>query len=109
MRLIACGHTHVPRVMQVSEDAIVVNPGSVGLQAFDYEVDGATFYLENGTPHASYAIIEEISGARGTARWKVTLFRVPYDWEAAAQQAQASDRPEWAHALRTGFALRSSP
>lgn len=106
-RLIACGHTHVPRVMQVSDDCLVVNPGSVGLQAFDYDDGDETHYLDNGTPHASYAIVEELAGASGTARWQVTLYRVPYDWEAAARLAAQNDRPEWAHALRTGFALRA--
>jgi predicted phosphodiesterase len=109
-RLIACGHTHVPRVMQVSADCLVVNPGSVGLQAFSYEVDSQTYYVENGTPHASYAIVHEVevaAPAGGTGRWQVTLYRVPYDWETAARLAEDNDRPEWAHALRTGFALRT--
>jgi hypothetical protein len=33
--------------------------------------------------------------------------RVAYDWQAAAACAERNDRPEWAHALRTGFALRA--
>lgn len=105
-RLIACGHTHVPRVMQVSEDVLVVNPGSVGLQGFDYHDDGETYYLDNGTPHASYAIVEEVR-AGGALRWQASLHRVPYDWAAAAALADENARPEWAHALRTGFALRA--
>ncbi|TIT27090.1 MAG: metallophosphoesterase, partial [Mesorhizobium sp.] len=28
---------------------------------------------------------------------------VDYDHEAAARQAEQAGRPEWAHALRTGF------
>ncbi|TGR98318.1 metallophosphoesterase, partial [Mesorhizobium sp. M2E.F.Ca.ET.209.01.1.1] len=28
---------------------------------------------------------------------------VDYDHEAAAKQAEQAGRPEWAHALRTGF------
>lgn len=34
-RLIACGHTHVPRVMRTAGGTLIVNPGSVGLQAYD--------------------------------------------------------------------------
>lgn len=104
-RLIACGHTHLPRLLQASEDCLVVNPGSVGLPAFDYHDGGAVAYVENGAPHASYAIVEEqVIG--GAARWQASLHRVAYDWEAAAALAAENQRPEWAHALRTGFALR---
>src|SRR5215510_9037221 len=34
-RLIACGHTHVPRLMRTADGCAIVNPGSVGLQAYD--------------------------------------------------------------------------
>jgi hypothetical protein len=105
--LIVCGHTHVPRVTQVSEHCLVVNPGSVGLKAFDYVEDGETHYLENGTPHASYAVVEEIEVRGQATRWKASLHRIPYDWDAAAQLAERNQRPEWAFALRTGFALRA--
>jgi hypothetical protein len=36
----------------------------------------------------------------------VSFHRIAYDWEAAAACAARNHRPEWAHALRTGFALR---
>jgi predicted phosphodiesterase len=106
-RLVGCGHTHLPRVLQASDDALVVNPGSVGLQGYDYEEDGVTYYVDNGTPHASYAIVEEVHAATAL-RWQASLYRVPYDWEAAAALAARNGRPEWAHALRTGYALRST-
>ena len=106
--LIACGHTHVPRLMRTSDGRVVVNPGSVGLQAYEDAhplappEQPAVYYVETGSPHASYAIVEDV--ARG---WEVGFHRVAYDWEAAAACAERNDRPEWAHALRTGFALRS--
>jgi Icc-related predicted phosphoesterase len=31
--LILCGHTHLPRMMQLDDGRLIVNPGSVGLQA----------------------------------------------------------------------------
>jgi hypothetical protein len=37
----------------------------------------------------------------------VSLHAVPYDWEAAAAQAERNGRPDWAHALRTGRMPRS--
>ncbi|MCD2486535.1 metallophosphoesterase family protein, partial [Staphylococcus aureus] len=32
--LIVCGHTHCPRVMQLDDGRLIVNPGSTGLQAY---------------------------------------------------------------------------
>src|SRR5258706_3125884 len=44
--LIACGHTHVPRSVRTRRGQLIVNPGSVGLQAYD---DDRPFYhvIEN--------------------------------------------------------------
>ena len=54
--LIACGHTHVPRVMRSATGAWVVNPGSVGRPAYD---DTHPLYhrVEMGSPDARYAIV----------------------------------------------------
>jgi predicted phosphodiesterase len=105
--LIACGHTHVPRLVRTRDGRVIVNPGSVGLQAYDNDhpqappEQPALYYVETGSPHASYAIIDDRE--RG---WEVSFHRVAYDWSAAAACAERHHRPEWAHALRTGFALR---
>lgn len=101
-RLIACGHTHVARVVRTADGRWIVNPGSVGLPAYDAEHAGALYYVDNGTPHAAYAIVEDADPA-----WDVSFHRVRYDWDAAAVAAERNRRPEWAHALRTGFALRA--
>lgn len=106
-RLIVCGHTHLPRVTQVGQACLIVNPGSVGLQGYDYAEDGETHYVDNGAPHASYAIVEEIEVLGAPRRWQASLHRIPYDWERAAIMAARNKRPEWAFALRTGFALRA--
>lgn len=95
--LIACGHTHVPRQVRLGAGILLVNPGSVGLQAYgdDHPV---AHQVENGTPDASYAI------ARRTAQgWEVAHHRVPYDHAPMAMLAERNGRPEWAHALRTGY------
>lgn len=96
-----CGHTHQPRVVQTPGGSLIVNPGSVGLPAYD---DGKPEYhvSETGSPHARYAILEHVNGA-----WQVELVFVSYDFEQAARQADKNDRPEWAYALRTGFMPRS--
>ncbi|EOW6434492.1 metallophosphoesterase family protein [Cronobacter turicensis] len=54
--LILCGHTHIPRSVEISSTCLIVNPGSVGLQAYD---DEHPFFhkMEAGSPHARYAIL----------------------------------------------------
>ena len=98
--LVLCGHTHVPRMVQCGE-VLVVNPGSMGLQAYD---DGHPHphVVENGSPHARYAIVEA-----SAAGWQVDLRAVPYDHLAQARVAASRQRPDWAHALATGWALRT--
>lgn len=93
--LVLCGHTHVPRSAQCGT-TLVVNPGSVGLQGFDDD-HVHTHVMETGSPYARWALLE-----RDGSSWRVALRSVPYDWEAAAQQAERNGRPDWADALRTG-------
>ncbi len=95
-RLILCGHTHVPRAAQLADGRLVVNPGSVGLQAYD---DGRPHphVVENGTPHARYALL-----TRSAAQWQVEFRCVPYDFESAARRAETNGRGDWADALRSG-------
>lgn len=94
--LILCGHTHVPRVMQLNDGRLIVNPGSVGLQAYD-DAHPYPHKVENHTPHARYAVAE-----RGDEGWRVELIAVPYDWRAASAIAARNGRPDWAYALQTG-------
>lgn len=96
--VILCGHTHVPRVVRLSDERIIVNPGSVGLPAY---ADDRPWphRVETGTPHARYAVID----GQG-ADWTAQLLSVAYGWDAAADHAAALDRPDWARALRTGYA-----
>lgn len=93
--LLLCGHSHLPRVVQQAALALV-NPGSVGLPAFDDEHPHA-HRAETGSPHARWALVE-----RANAGWRVQLRATPYDWEAAARQADLNARGDWADALRTG-------
>lgn len=95
--LILCGHTHIARAVRLANGQLVINPGSVGLPAYD---DDRPYphVMESGTPHARYAIAE--SGADGT--WSAELVKVEYDWEAAALVAKGRGRDDWTVALRTG-------
>lgn len=95
--LIFCGHSHIPRLVQLSTGQLIVNPGSVGIQAYEGN-DPAPHRVEMGAPHARYAVAE-----RRDNRWAVDFFAVPYDWDAAARLAEERGRPDWVRALRTGF------
>ncbi|RZL37994.1 MAG: metallophosphoesterase [Rubrivivax sp.] len=95
--LIACGHSHVPRSLRTAGGQVIVNPGSVGLQAY---VDDAPvrYVVERGTPDANYAVVERIAGT-----WHCSQHAVPYDHRAMAALALRNDRPEWQRALLTGY------
>ena len=100
-RVIACGHTHIPRISRSASGQLLVNPGSVGLQA--YEDDHPHRYVvENGDAYARYATIERRGG-----QWHAQLHPVPYDHENMAALAERNGRPDWAGALRTGSMARA--
>ncbi|WCM29029.1 metallophosphatase family protein [Sphingomonas sp. QA11] len=94
--VILCGHTHLARSVRLTDGRLIVNPGSVGLPAYD---DDRPFphAVESGSPHARYAMITRAEG-----RWSAESIMVDYDWETTAQDAEAHGRPDWAWALRTG-------
>ena len=100
--LILCGHTHVARAMAVPAGPLVVNPGSVGLQAYD-DTHPHPHWIENGSPDARWALVER--DRRGD--WHVQLRSTPYDWRATASRAQTNGRGDWADALGTGFVGRT--
>jgi hypothetical protein len=74
---------------------VVVNPGSVGQPG--YRDVAPAHVVEAGTPHARYASVEKLA-----VGWAAELYAVPYDYEAAARQAEQAGRPAIAHVVRTG-------
>jgi len=94
--LVLCGHTHVPRLLALADGRRVLNPGSVGLQAYDDD-HPRPYRVENGDPLARYAVID---GA------EISLHAVAYDHLAAARKAEAEGRPDWATGLATGRMAR---
>jgi putative phosphoesterase len=98
--LILCGHTHMPRSVSLPGGAVVVNPGSVGLPAYD-DTWTAFHYVETGGPHARDALIDWDQKLK-----RVEFVALDYDWESASKEAAQGNRPDWAHALATGYALR---
>jgi predicted phosphodiesterase len=94
--VVCCGHSHVPRVVYLSNGQLIVNPGSVGLPAYDHDTP-VMHYMESYAPHASYAILEK--SARG---WNASIHRVAYDWNEAARQARSLGRDDWARGIASG-------
>jgi predicted phosphodiesterase len=93
--VVLCGHSHVPRVVRIGS-ALIVNPGSVGLPAFEHDAPDP-HVVETGAADARYAILERSDDA-----WRVNLVTVAYDHAAAAERAERNGRGDWATALRHG-------
>ncbi|UCF71213.1 MAG: metallophosphoesterase family protein [candidate division WOR-3 bacterium] len=95
-RVVLCGHDHVPRSLFLNNGTLVVDPGSVGLQAFQDETPHR-HAMQNHSPHARYTILTE-----GNGTWHAEHQEVVYDWEAASSLAGKNGRADWAFWLRTG-------
>jgi putative phosphoesterase len=95
--LILCGHSHIPRLVHLSDKTEIINPGSVGLPAYEDDYQ-QPHVVENGSPCARYAILE-----KDQMKWNVSLISVNYNFEKAADRAKLNNRPDWEIALRTGY------
>jgi predicted phosphodiesterase len=93
-RVMVCGHSHTQRIVALSDGSLVVNDGSVGLPAYQEPLRGGTVYVQAGSPHARYAIIDVAPGSVS-----VTLRAVEYDWRAASARAGALGFDDWARWL----------
>lgn len=90
--LILCGHSHIPGVRRLADGRRVVNPGSVGLQAY-HDDHPVPYTVSVGDPKARYAIVEGEN---------VTFREVDYDHKSAAMKAEREGRPDWGIGLRLG-------
>lgn len=95
--LVLCGHTHIPRIVRTSNGTLIVNPGSVGLPAYD-DIHPFPHVVETGSPDARYAIVEQYH-----AQWTAQLISVPYDFRAMEKLALSRSRSDWAQALASGY------
>lgn len=95
-QLICCGHTHTPRVVTLNTGQTIVNPGSVGLQAYT-DAEPVVHSMENFNNLASYSIVEKIKNT-----WQVQNIKVPYNFELAVKASQKRNRSDWVHFLTTG-------
>lgn len=98
--ILLCGHDHTPQICQLPDHRLILNPGSVGLQAY---ADDAPMphVCHTGSPHARYGIVRRVEQG-----WAGDIIDVTYDWNRAADLAAAHGRPDWANWLRTGRAIR---
>ncbi|MFN7644717.1 MAG: metallophosphoesterase family protein [Burkholderiales bacterium] len=96
-RVMVCGHSHTQRVVELPDGRIVVNDGSVGLPAYTEPLRGTTAFVQAGSPHARYVMIDITPSAVS-----VSLVMVGYDWRAASARAAELGFPLWARWL-SGF------
>lgn len=94
--VVLCGHSHIPRVVQLSTGQLVINPGSVGVPAYD-DVLPNYHRMQNYSPLASYAILEKQNDI-----WQVELLKIPYEVHLAVEQAKQRGREDWADWIKTG-------
>jgi putative phosphoesterase len=98
-KVICCGHTHTPRTVSLSTGQIIVNPGSVGLQAYTDD-EPNVHSMENFNAMASYAIVSQVADS-----WHIEHINVPYDVELAVAECTKRGRMDWVHFLTTGRQL----
>lgn len=95
--VIVCGHTHLPRIVRSRSGQLLVNPGSVGLPAYEDDLP-MPHVVETGSPEARYAILEHTA-----IGWTAQLIALPYDHRSMAELAGKRGRHEWERALMTGY------
>ncbi len=95
-KLICCGHTHTPRTVSLSTGQVIINPGSVGLQAYTDD-EPVVHSMENFNAMASYSIIEKT-----TDTLNIEHIKVSYDVKSAAAECKKRHRMDWVHFLTTG-------
>ncbi|WP_092334253.1 MULTISPECIES: metallophosphoesterase [unclassified Pseudomonas] len=99
--LYLCGHSHIPRVLALG-NSLVVNPGSVGLQAYT-EGPPYDYSVQTGSPHARYCLLEKRNSG-----WVAQHRLVEYRVDAAVATARSNGRDDWALWLQTGQVTKSA-
>ncbi|MCA1295431.1 metallophosphatase family protein [Paenibacillus sp. alder61] len=94
---IFCGHSHVPKSIFLPDGKLIVNPGSVGLPAYEEELP-VPHKMESLSPFADYVIAYQTE----MSVWNIEHVMVQYDWEQAGSMAESNGRMDYAVAIRTG-------
>ncbi len=87
-QIILCAHSHIPRMVFLPNGKIIVNPGSVGLQAY-FDDKPYPHRMETGTPLARYSIITK----NNNSLW-IENISVNYDWKSASSTAKENSRSD---------------
>lgn len=95
--LMLCGHTHLPRRIDLPDGRVILNPGSIGCPGY-IDDEPVRHVVQTGTSAACYAIAEKLSGG-----WATTFRHVPYDPSRLIELARAADHPNWEPRLATGW------
>lgn len=95
--VILCGHTHIPRAVQLPGGPLIVNPGSVGCPGYTDDAP-IPHVMQTALPHASYATLHHAD-----AGWQVDFHLVPYDTSRMVAMAHTAGRDDWAQAIGTGW------
>nr|WP_086937585.1 metallophosphoesterase family protein [Thaumasiovibrio occultus] len=98
--IVLCGHTHLPRCVELSTGQLVINPGSVGMPAYTDD-EPWLHSMETFSSLASYATLEK----NGADQWNITFHKVRYDVAKAVDAAKQRGREDWVHFLTTGRGL----
>jgi len=95
--LFLCGHTHLPRRVDLRRDCVILNPGSVGLPGY---VDESPVHhiMQTGTAAACYAVVE-----KGENGWVSSFRHIPYDPDRMIELAREASHPDWAGRLAFGW------
>jgi putative phosphoesterase len=96
--VVVCGHSHVPRTVWLPDGRLVVNPGSVGIPAYNEDLP-YPHVMEAGSPHARYAVLTHQPGG-----WAIEHIAVLYPWGEAAATARRNGREDRATWIETGRA-----
>lgn len=97
-KVIFCGHDHLPGYAELSDGKVIINPGSVGLQAYTDD-EPYDHFIETRSPSCRYSVISVED--RTVQHEKVVL---KYDHEHASKIAAENGREDWAQWLNTGYA-----
>ena len=95
-KIICCGHSHIYNLINLESDRFIVNPGSVGLQAY---IDDFPIYhkMETGENKALYCVIKKEEN-----QYTFEKILISYDWKSASKYALKNNHKEWAKWLRDG-------
>ncbi|MEM9247664.1 MAG: metallophosphoesterase family protein [Pseudomonadota bacterium] len=95
--LFLCGHTHLPRRIDLPEGRVILNPGSVGCPAYTDDAP-RRHSVQTGTAAASYAIVE-----KSAAGWITTFRHIPYDPSRMIACAKRAEHANWVSRIASGW------